>query len=169
MTVAGESHPPYHPYDGVTLVGPFWTRRQVATRLGIPPEDVRRHRTLLRIEGRLSVEEVYPAFQLDEARTIRREVEFLARLLKRRVADDEACDWLTRPNRGIGYRTPIEWLVEDGDVDRVLRSLPSPTRSIPGAEALDAVADEDDGGVWPPSVTPRRSGAQQWSPTPVTH
>ncbi len=154
---------PYRPDDGVTLVGPFWTRTQVAGLLGTLPAAVAADRTLLRIDGRLSVEEVYPAFQFD-GRGMRREVAFLARLLKRRVLDVEACDWLRRPRRAIDGRTPMDWLAMDGDVDRVMRILPAPSRPIPGSES-------DDGGPIEAGATPTVDDRERrrWSPTPVAH
>ena len=163
--VAGEHEPPrpYRPHDGVTLVGPFWTRRQVAAHLGITIGEVRRQPILLRVVGALSVEEVYPSLQFDES-GVRREVGFLARLLKRRVTDVEACDWLLRPRRRLDNRSPIAWLAADGDVDRVVRSLPAPSRPVPGGVSLPGDVDE-----WKTAASPTRSPTAPWSSQPVAH
>ena len=149
---------PYRPNDGVTLVGPFWTRRQVARYLGVTRGRAREHRHLLRIEGALSVEEVYPVFQFSHG-TVRREVVFLAQLLKRRVTDVEACDWLLRQVRSLDNRNPIDWLVADGDVDRVVRCLPAPSRPIPGGAGLDGEIGSNEVPVWPPTPVPIRRSA----------
>lgn len=146
----------------MTLVGPFWTRGQVAGYLGVPPDEVRRRRALLCINGVLSAEEAYPSFQFGGG-TVRHEVAFLSPLLKRRVSDLEACDWLTRPQRVIDNRTPIDWLGSDGDVDRVVRALPTPSRPIPGRPLG---ADTKGPGTQPEgAVSPGLAG---WSPRPIT-
>ena len=162
-------HParPYRPHDGVTLFGPFWTRRRVATYLGSTPSEVRNHPTLLRIQGALSVEEVYPSFQFGGGAVIR-EVAFLARLLKRRVTDIEACDWMLRVRRGLDNRTPNAWLAADGDVDRVVRALPEPTRPVPGVLSPE-LDGEDAGALGEPGHTVARRPASRWSPQPVAH
>lgn len=155
--VAGvrDSPRPYRPEDGVTLVGPFWTRRQAAAYLGLIPGDVRDQRNLLRVVGALSREEVYPSLQFAGG-AVRREATFLARLLTRRVTDVEACDWLVRPRRSLDNRTPIDWLARDGDVDRIMGCLPAPSRPIPGAGAVATKTQEgfDAGGA---EASPRTS------------
>jgi hypothetical protein len=137
---------PYRPLDGVTLIGPFWTRRQTARFLQLSDREVRSQASLLRIEGGVCVEEAYPAFQFDDG-AIRREVQFLARLLKRRVSDIEACDWLVRPRRTLDNRSPIDWLAADGDVDRVVRALPPPTQPVPGGVPWEREAAEIGGWI----------------------
>jgi hypothetical protein len=167
--VAGEHHPPrsYRPHDGVTLFGPFWTRRQVAAYLGATPSEVRRHPTLFRIEGALSAEEVYPSFQFGDG-SATREVTFLARLLKRRVTDVEACDWLLRVQRRLDNRTPIAWLAVDGDVDRIVRSLPQPSRPVPGVPSSELDGD-DMSALGELDRSSPRPAAARWSPRPIAH
>ena len=156
---------PYRPKDGVTLVGPFWTRRQVAAFLGLTSAEVRLRRALLSISGVCSVQEAYPSFQFEDG-GVRHEVAFLAPLLKRRVTDAEACDWLMRPRRSIDNRTPMEWLRADGDVDRVVRALPPPSRPAPGGDAFDetAVVGRE---TW--SARPGRRVTGAWASRPVPH
>jgi len=154
---------PYRPDDGVTLVGPFWTRAQVARLLGRPPDEIALDRRLLRIDGSLAAEEVYPAFQFGNG-SVRREVAFLARLLKRRVTDIEACDWLMRPRRSLDGRTPVAWVALDGDVDRVMRILPTPSRPVPGPDVEEVSGAEPDF-----SAPVTEQGRRRWSATPLPH
>jgi hypothetical protein len=154
---------PYRPDDGVTLVGPFWTRIQVAGLLGRTPLAVAMDHTLLRIDGPMAVEEVYPAFQFGNG-SVRREVVFLSRLLKRRVSDVEACDWLMRPRRSLDGRTPVAWVALDGDVDRVMRILPAPSRPVPGPGGA-----ADSGGAPGSAVPVTERGRRRWAATPLPH
>lgn len=154
---------PYRPDDGVTLVGPFWTRTQVARLLGRTPEAIAADETLLRIGGAMTAEEAYPAFQFGNG-SVRREVVFLARLLKRRVTDVEACDWLMRPRRSLDGRTPVGWVALDGDVDRVMRILPTPSRPVPGPDATGGDVSAPDF-----SAPVTEQGRRRWSATPLPH
>jgi hypothetical protein len=113
---------PSYPKGGITLVGPFWTRREVARHLGVRPGEVAGW-GLLRITGRLAVEEVYPTFQFAEV-GLRRDLALVAVLLARRMDHPAACDWLFRPNPGLRDVAPIQWLADRGSFESVLRVLP---------------------------------------------
>lgn len=102
----------------------------MARRLGELPEAIRWRRDLLRIDAPTGVEEAYPTFQF-EADGLRREVAFVVLLLKRRITDEESCDWLLRTNPRLGHRTPSEWL-RTGAIEPVIEALPRPTRPMPG-------------------------------------
>lgn len=116
------SSSPRYPPGGITLVGPFWTRREVARHLGVRPGDVAAW-GLLRITGRLALEEVYPAFQFASV-GLRRDLALVGVLLTRRMDHGAACDWLFRPNPGLRDVAPIHWLEDRGSFESVLRVLP---------------------------------------------
>lgn len=122
---------PYRPDDGVTLRGPFLTRRRAAVLVGEPTEAIRWRRDLLRISSRIQVEEAYPAFQFDDG-GLRRDVAFVVLLLKRRVTDAEACDWMLRTHPLLGHVTPSGWLGSGGAIKPVIEAFPEPSRPIPG-------------------------------------
>ena len=120
----------YSPPGGKVLVGPFLTEGQFARQLGLKPAQIRRQPWLLRISATLGVQPAYPAFQLDKDE-LRVDVAFVALLLKRRVSDLEACDWLVRPHESLGRHSPNRWLEGGGSLRSVVDILPEPTRHIP--------------------------------------
>ena len=97
------------PPEARVLLGPFLTEREFEQRIRAPRGSVRAHDFLLRIDGLLSLEPAYPSFQL-EGDVVRSDIVWLATLLKRRMTDIEACDWLLQHNRALGGLTPLSWL-----------------------------------------------------------
>ena len=122
----------YAPPGGRVLVGPFLTESQLARRLGQKTTKIRSDPWLLRISGKLALEPVYPEFQIDGCE-LRLDVAFVALLLKRRVSDLEACDWLARPTAALEGSSPLQWLQDDGSLRSVVEALPEPTRRLPDA------------------------------------
>jgi hypothetical protein len=128
--------------DGLLLIGHCWTRRRVAGHLEIAPAQVVASPHLLRIDAPLAYEEAYPSFQFDE-NGLRVDVAVTGLLLRRRTADDAACDWFFRGNAAVSGTTPLAWLDGGGSIDRLLGGLPEPTRPLPGRPpADDGVADQ---------------------------
>jgi hypothetical protein len=123
------------PGGGITLVGPFWTRRRVARHLGTPEHEVARL-GMLRLDAPTAVEEAYPEFQFDDAGA-RRDVVLLATLLRRRVDDAAACDWLFRPNGRLHGLPPMQWLAEHGRFEALLEALPVPKGAEVGGRDLE--------------------------------
>jgi hypothetical protein len=123
------------PPGGITLVGPFLTRRQVARHLGVPYTEVPSW-SLLHIAGRLAVEEVYPEFQFAQV-GVRRDLALLGVLLTRRMDHAAACDWLFRAHPQLRDLPPIRWLADSGPFEAVLEALPHPD-----ADRLDVPRDD---------------------------
>jgi hypothetical protein len=115
---------------GLTLVGPFWTRRRVARHLGVPPAEVPEW-PLLAISSPLGVEEAYPEFQFADV-GVHRAISILGLLLDRRVEQCPAIDWFFRPNPRLRDLPPLQWLTDRGSFDAALEALPEPTKEIPG-------------------------------------
>ena len=122
----------YSPPGGKVLLGHALTEGQFARRLGQSAARIRRDPWLLRISGKLAVGPAYPEFQLD-GNELRVDVAFIALLLKRRVSDLEACDWLARPTTALEGRSPLQWLDDGGSLRSVIEALPPPTHQIPDA------------------------------------
>lgn len=91
----------------LVLVGPFWTRSEAASYLGISAEDLCRRSDVVRIEGRW-LEETYPAAQFTD-----HEVRYEVATIVETVGDDlpgaAIADWLSRPNPLLGGMTPLAW------------------------------------------------------------
>ena len=88
------------------------------------PGSIRSHDFLLRIDGLLSLEPVYPAFQL-EGDVVRSDVAWLVTLLKKRMPDREACDWMVRTNLVLAGLTPLEWLNRGLGLEETARAIPA--------------------------------------------
>ncbi len=56
-------------------------------------------------------------------------------LLRRRVTDLEACDWLVRPQGALGNRSPLVWLTAGHSLKSVVAALPEATRPLPAGAA----------------------------------
>jgi hypothetical protein len=110
------------PPEGRVLLGPFLTEREFEQRVHAPRGSVRAHEFLLRIAGLLSLEPAYPAFQLD-GDVVRSDVVWLATLLKRRMSDIEACDWLVRHHRALGGLTPLSWLDHGLPIEEAVQAI----------------------------------------------
>ena len=110
--------------DGGVLVGPFLTERQFERRVHAPQGSVRSHGFLLRIDGLLSLEPVYPVFQL-EGDVVRTDMAWLVTLLKKRMSDLQACDWIVRRNPVLAGLSPLEWLEQGLDLEETARAIPA--------------------------------------------
>lgn len=122
------------------LVGPFLTEGQFARRLGLKAAQIRPQPWLLRVSGKLALEPAYPEFQLD-GDGLRLDVAFVALLLKRRLRDVEACDWLVRPIEALQGLSPLKWLEDGGSLRSVVETLPEPTRPMPDAAPRADLSD----------------------------
>ncbi len=153
------------PPDGVLLVGHSWTTGRVARHLWITPAAVTAHPHLLRIDGSLCLEAAYPCLQFD-GEGVRVDVAMIGMLVKRRVTDDEVCDWLVRPNPALAGTAPLVWLDVIGSLEPLLIALPEPTRPHPGGTAADDGTSEQVES-WirrgAHSQAPGRRGAPAWS------
>ncbi len=86
---------------------------------------VREHDFLLRIDGLLSLEPVYPAFQLD-GDVVRADMAWLVTLLKKSMSDLTACDWIVRPNPALAGLSPLDWLNRGLGLEETARAIPHP-------------------------------------------
>lgn len=116
------------------------TERQFARRAGLSVESVRRHRCIPRIGSRLGLGSAYPAFMLDD-HGLRVDVAFVALLLRRRVDDLDACDWLVRPTPALADVSPLVWIGDGQSMERVLAALPKPTKTLPAGQERSTEAD----------------------------
>ncbi|MBI5156392.1 MAG: hypothetical protein HZA58_00110 [Acidimicrobiia bacterium] len=114
---------PGAPRDGRILLGPCLTEREFERRVHATPGSVRGHDFLLRIDGALSLEPAYPAFQLD-GDVVRADLAWLVTLLKKHMPDLTACDWLVRPNAMLAGLSPLEWLNRGLGLEETARAIP---------------------------------------------
>lgn len=112
------------------LLGPLLTEGQFARRIGRPTRQIRRQPFLLRIGGPISVGSAYPAFVLNGSE-LRLDLAFVVLLLRRRMTDLEACDWLVRSQGVLGNRSPLVWLMAGHSLEAVVSVLPEGTRPLP--------------------------------------
>ena len=119
------------------LLGPLLTEPQFARRIGRPVRQIRRQPFLLRVSGAISVGPAYPAFLLDGSE-LRLDLAFVVLLLRRRVTDLEACDWLVRPQGALGNRSPLLWLMAGHSLESVVAVLPEGTRPLPAGVSRPA-------------------------------
>jgi len=104
--------------------------------MGVTPAAVTAHPHLIRLDGPLCFEAAYPLLQFDEEGA-RLDVGIVGYLARRRVPDDEVCDWLVRANPALGGAAPLTWLDVFGSVQPVLEALPEPVGPGPGALGPD--------------------------------
>lgn len=119
------------------LQGPMLTERQFAGRAGMKPRQVRGHRWVLRVSSPIGLGPAYPAFQLDDD-GIRLDVAFIALLLRKRMSDLDACDWLTRRHAGLAGESPLAWIIEGLPLERVVAVMPQ-MNAADGGSAADAL------------------------------
>jgi hypothetical protein len=91
----------------LVLVGPFWTRSEAASYLGISPEDLCRRTDVVRIEGRW-LEETYPAAQFAD-HEVRHEVATIVEAVGDVLPGPAIADWLSRSNPLLGGMSPLAW------------------------------------------------------------
>lgn len=91
----------------VVLVGPFWTRSEAASYLGITGDELLERRDLVRLEGRW-LEETYPAIQFRD-NEVRYEVATIVEAVGDELPGAAIADWLSRTNPLLGTMTPIDW------------------------------------------------------------
>jgi hypothetical protein len=76
---------------------------------------------------------------------LRLDVAFVALLLRRRVADLVACDWLVRGNPGLGGRSPLDWIGAGLSLEAAIDALPVPADAPPAREPqseIEAIREE---------------------------
>ena len=91
----------------VVLVGPFWTRSEAASYLGITANELLDRTDLVRLEGRW-LEETYPAIQFHD-NDVRYEVAAIVEAVGDELPGAAIADWLSRSNPLLGAMSPIEW------------------------------------------------------------
>ncbi len=91
----------------VVLVGPFWTRAEAASYLGITNDELLERRDLVRLEGRW-LEETYPALQFRD-NEVRHEVATIVEAVGDELPGAAIADWLSRNNPLLGTMTPLDW------------------------------------------------------------
>lgn len=134
----------HRPPDGHALLGPLLTEREFARRAGLTGKSVRRHRCVPRIDSAIGLGAAYPAFMLDE-NGLRFDVALVTLLLRRRVGDLQACDWLVRRNPRLADRAPLDWIGDGLSLERVVDALPTPSaasRERLRAAEVDAIREE---------------------------
>ena len=100
------------------LQGPFHTRDEAARLAGVSAAELAAMAGTISIDGPLSLEEVYPAFQFAPSGG------FVTGLTEVVVAlgtpGRAAAEWLIAPQQALGARSPLEWLSEGRAVAPVL-------------------------------------------------
>ena len=91
----------------LVLVGPFWTRSEAATYLGIAADELCERNDVIRIEGRW-LEETYPALQFRD-HDVRHEISTLVEVIGNELPGAAIADWLCRSNPLLGAMTPLAW------------------------------------------------------------
>lgn len=91
----------------LVLVGPFWTRDEAASYLGISAADLLERTDLVRLNGRW-LEETYPAFQFRN-NDVRHEVATIVAAVGDELPGAAIADWLCRVNNLLGTMTPLDW------------------------------------------------------------
>jgi len=108
-----------HHTRGLILHGPFLTRREAALRAGMSPAELRFHPGLLRLGGRIVLQEAYAGFQFD-VHGIRDDLAAVVEVFGAGADPWEVCDWITRPNTALGGKSPLTFLDEGGGLQRVI-------------------------------------------------
>ena len=91
----------------LVLVGPFWTRSEAASYLGITAEELLARTDIVRLEGRW-LEETYPSLQFRD-NDVRHEVAEIVIQIGDVVTGAAIADWLSRPNDLLGFMSPLGW------------------------------------------------------------
>ena len=91
----------------LVLVGPFWTRSEAASYLGISPDTLRERTDVVRIEGRW-LEETYPALQFED-HEVRFEISTIVKAIGMELPGAAIADWLSRSNPLLAAMTPLDW------------------------------------------------------------
>lgn len=91
----------------LVLVGPFWTRSEAASYLGISSSELLERTDVVRIEGRW-LEETYPALQFHD-HEVRYEIATIVEAVGDELPGTAIADWLSRANPLLGTMSPIDW------------------------------------------------------------
>jgi hypothetical protein len=105
----------------VVLVGPFWTRAETASYLGLTGSQLLQRRDLVRLEGRW-LEETYPAFQFSD-RTVRHQVAAIVEETGDDLPGTAIADWLCRSNPLLGAMSPIAWFAAGLSVKTAITAI----------------------------------------------
>lgn len=105
----------------LVLVGPFWTRSEAASYLGISSSELLERTDVVRIEGRW-LEETYPAIQFHD-HEIRHEVATVVESIGDELPGAAITDWLTRTNPLLGTMSPIDWFDAGLSLDTALQAI----------------------------------------------
>jgi hypothetical protein len=76
---------------------------------------------------------------------LRLDLALVTLLLRRRVPDLEACDWLVRRNGELGGRTPLDWVGSGLPLEAAIEALPVPASAPPVREPqseVEAIREE---------------------------
>ena len=92
------------------LQGPFHTRSEAARLAGITPAELAAIPGAVRLDGPMSLEEVYPGFQFEAAGGFLPGLPDVVSGLG--VGGRDAAAWLVTPQPALGGRSALEWLCE---------------------------------------------------------
>jgi len=101
------------------LVGPFFTRREAVGHSGLSPNDLLAHPGVLHLGGPIALQEVYAGFQFN-GEGLRDDLTAVIEAWGSDADPWQVCDWITRPNDGLGGKSPLGYLDEVGHLDRVV-------------------------------------------------
>lgn len=103
----------------IVSIGHFLTRSEAAHLLGVPARTLLSMDNLLRLGGRVAIQEVYPGFQFRN----REAFEAFREVVHRFGHTDPwlVLGWLNRRRTEFGGHSAVEWLHEGRDVSKVLQ------------------------------------------------
>ncbi len=103
------------------LQGPFHTRGEAARLAGVPMAELVRMPGAVRLDGPMSLEEVYPAFQFGRSGGfVPGLVDVVARL---DLPGREAAAWLVTLRPVLGSRSVVDWLTEGRPLERITQLM----------------------------------------------
>jgi len=105
----------------LVLVGPFWTRDEAASYLGITGAQLLARTDLVRLNGRW-LEETYPAFQFRD-NEVRYEVATIVAAVGTELPGPAIADWLCRVNALLGGISPLDWFNTASDIQAPLTAI----------------------------------------------
>ena len=109
----------------LVLVGPFWTRSEAASYLGISGDELLARNDVVRIQGRW-LEETYPALQFHD-HEVRSEVATIVESIGDELPGTAIADWLSRANALLGFMSPIDWFSAGLSLKTALQAIHADT------------------------------------------